>query len=98
MRNRITSRESEAAEILKAVDVLERSVNCATDESSLKSEADGVAKEEKTVVNESRPAGPATLKDNGDQDAKSNDNWPVSEAEKTKVASRLVALAKQLLD
>ena len=40
MRNRITSRESEAAEILKAVDVLERSVQCATDESSLKSEAD----------------------------------------------------------
>ena len=95
-RVRIASKEMDAAEILKAVEVLEKVVQAA-DDKSLVSEADGEAKEEKQVVNESVPAGKADLKDNGDQDDKANKNWPTSEAEKTKVAKRLVTLARQLM-
>ena len=95
-RVRIASKEMDAAEILKAVEVLEKVVQAA-DDKSLVSEADGEAKEEKKVVNESVPAGKADLKDNGDQDAKANKNWPTSEAEKTKVAKKLVTLARQLM-
>lgn len=96
MRERITSRDAEAADILKAVEVLEKSSGIqATDDASLKSQADDVAKEEKKTVNESVPAGKAEIKDNGDQNAKSNANWPV--ADKQKVASSLIKLAKQLL-
>ena len=97
-RERITSREADAGamDILGAVTVLERSIQAA-DEVDLVKWADEVAKAEKTTVNQSRPAGPAVLKDNGDQNAKANANWPVSEADKYKVASKLVTLAKELL-
>jgi hypothetical protein len=96
-RERITSRDAEAADILKAVEVLEKSAGIqATDDASLKSEADKAATADKTTVNESVPAGKAELKDNGDQNAKANANWPV--ADKQKVAASLIALAKQLLD
>jgi hypothetical protein len=94
----MTSRDAEAAQILKAVASLEKSAGMtATDDASLKSQADSAAKDEKKVVNESVPAGKANLKDNGDQNAKANDNWPTSEADKKKVASKLIALAKELL-
>lgn len=90
------SRKAEAAEIMTAVETLERAL-LAVDESTLEKQTDSQAKEDKTVVNESVPAGKAELKDQGDQNAKSNDNWPVSEADKMKVAKRLVTLAKELL-
>jgi hypothetical protein len=96
-RDRMTSRDKTAAdEILVAVESLEKSV-LAVDEKDLPGLADAAAKSEKTVVNESRPAGAADLKDNGDQNAKANKNWPVSEADKVKVAKRLVTLARELL-
>jgi len=67
----------------------------AADDKGLESEADAIAKKDMAEVNKSRPAGPADLKDQGDQNAKANDNWPV--ADKTKVASMLVRLAKEIL-
>lgn len=98
MRERMTSRDAEAADILKAVASLEKRVMASADgDAALKSQADSAAKEEKKVVNESVPAGKANLKDNGDQNAKANKNWPTSEADKKKIASKLVALAKELL-
>ena len=96
-RERITSRDAEVAGILEAVASLEKSM-LATDDASLKSQADSQAKEDAKTVNESRPAGKADIKDQGDQNAKANKNWPVSDADKMKVASKLVALAKELLE
>ena len=93
-RERITSREAEG--IFAAVAVLEKSITAA-EGVDLASYAAQLAKEEKTVVNKSRPAGPAVLKDNGDQNAKANKNWPVSEADKVKVARKLVTLAQELM-
>lgn len=95
-RSRITSREAEASEILRAVESLER-FSAVVDDSGLASEANSAAKEDMKTVNESRPAGAADLKDQGDQNAKANKNWPVSEADKVKVARKLVTLAKELL-
>lgn len=95
-RSRITSREAEASEILRAVESLER-FSAVVDDSGLASEANSTAKEDMKTVNESRPAGAADLKDQGDQNAKANKNWPVSEADKVKVARKLVTLAKELL-
>ena len=95
-RERITSREFDASDILKAVDSLESTIR-AVDETDLVGEADADAKEDAKTVNESRPAGPANLKDQGNQNAKANANWPVSEADKVKVAKKLVTLAKELL-
>lgn len=94
MRNRITSRDAEAAEVLSAVAALEKSLKA--DDATLKQEADGITKEDIKDVTESVPAGNVDIKEVVDQNAKANDNWPVSDKEK--VASRLVALAKSLLD
>lgn len=95
-RDRITSREADAAEILKAVEGLEKSVQ-AVDDAGLVSEANAASKTDMQKVNESVPAGKADLKDQGDQNAKANKNWPVSEADKVKVARKLVSLAQELL-
>lgn len=95
-RNRITSRENEASQIINAVNILEKSIK-AVDENDLDNESDDIAKDDQEKVNESVPAGKADLKDEGDQNEKANDNWPVSEADKVKVASRLVSLARELL-
>ena len=96
-RDRMTSRDDTVvAGVLAAVEGLEKSVR-AIDDAGLVSEADKAAKEDKTTVNESRPAGAADLKDQGDQNAKANKNWPVSEADKVKVAKKLVTLARELL-
>jgi hypothetical protein len=96
-RERMTARmAAEAEDVIKAVEILEKSVK-ASDEFSLESQAQGQAKEDMKTVNESVPAGTAKLKDQGDQNAKSNKNWPVSEADKLKVAAKLIALAKDLM-
>lgn len=96
-RDRITSREAEVAGILQAVESLEKAAKVAVDDAGLVSEADAAAKKDMKTVNESRPAGAADLKDQGDQNAKANKNWPVSEADKVKVARKLVTLAKELI-
>ena len=96
-RDRMTSRDMTAeTELVAAVEVLERSMK-AIDDAGLVSEADAAAKTDMKTVNQSRPAGAADLKDQGDQNAKANKNWPVSEADKVKVAKKLVTLARELL-
>ena len=94
MRERMTRRSMSAA-INKSVTALE--VIIANDDGKLKSEADVAATEEKAIVKESVPAGTLVLKDQGDQNDKSGDNWPVSEEDKIKVAKKLVNLASELI-
>lgn len=97
-RERLTGQAIKAADALEAqVAALEQSV-VAVDDAQLPADAAAAAKEEKTVVSESVPAGKPELKDNGDQNAKANKNWPVSEADKQKVAAKLILLAKELLE
>ena len=93
-RERITSREANG--ILGAVAVLEKAI-MASEDVDLAKLTNELSKAEKVTVNKSRPAGPAVLKDNGDQNAKANNNWPVSEADKVKVARKLVTLAQELM-
>lgn len=95
-RNRMTARaEQEVEHIEAAVGVLEKALK-ASDDKALESEAAATAKKDMAAVNDSVPAGAADLKDQGDQNAKANDNWPV--ASKTKVAAQLVKLAQSILD
>jgi len=85
-------READALE--GALVVLERSLT-AFDDKALEQAADAAAKAEKSAVVDNLPG--VTLKDDGDQNAKANANWPLTDAEKTKVAKRLVRLAKALV-
>lgn len=94
-RIRMTS-ENRAGNVKEAFDAFEKAVTAAGD-AELESWADELAKEEKEVVSESVPAGPVELKDEGDQNAKANADWPLTAAERQKAARRLVKLAKQLL-
>ena len=96
-RERITSKDVKADELEAAIAVLERSFT-AVDDAELVKKTNETAKEEKKTVNESRPAGAAELKDVGDQNAKANANWKLTDAERTKVARRLVKLANALLE
>ena len=96
-RERMTVKTANAGPIEAAIEALEKAM-VAVDESEIVQHADEIAKEEKKIVNESRSAGPAELKDVGDQNAKANANWTLSDAEKTKVAGQLVLLAKSLLE
>jgi len=92
-RERMTER---AGGLDAAVAALEKAV-LAVDDAGLESAADVAAKAEKETVSESVPAGPVELKDVGDQNAKANANWPLTAAEKQRVAAKLVGLAKELL-
>jgi hypothetical protein len=96
-RERMTGKAVQADELEAALAVLEKSFT-AVDEKEVVQHADEIAKDEKKTVNESRPAGPAELKDAGDQNAKANANWKLTDAERNKVAARLVRLAKRLLE
>ena len=93
-RERMTSRTRESAEILAEIQAIEKQL-IAADDAELTKEADEIAKKEKEIVQKSAPT--AELKDNGDQNAKANKNWPLTEAEREKVASALVKLANELL-
>jgi len=86
----------EASDILKAVSVLEQTSGIkASDDASLKFQTDKQEKQDDKTVTESVPAGKPEIKEVEDQNAKANKNWTVED--KTKVASSLIALAKQLL-
>ena len=93
----MTARDMQADALESALVALEKSLTAA-DDKELTSLADKLSKEEKKTVNESAPAGKAQLKDVGDQNAKANANWKLSDAERTKVARRLVKLANALLE
>ena len=102
-RERITSKDMQADDLEAALATLEKSMTAtdkvtAADDKEITSLADKLSKEEKKVVNESAPAGKAELKDVGDQNAKANANWKLTESERTKVARRLVKLATVLLE
>jgi len=94
-RDRLTGHGREAAEVLAEIQSLERKME-AVDDAGLTSEADDIAKKEKEVVSQ-RDVG-VELKDNGDQNAKANANWPITEEDRMAVASSLVKFAKMLLN
>lgn len=94
MRERLTGSTHEAADILAEIENLEKKIK-ACDDAGLAAKADEIAKEEKQAVGNPQKT---ELKDNGDQNAKANDNWPLSDAEKVKVALRIVKLANALLE
>jgi hypothetical protein len=93
-RERITSRTAKSQEVLGALAALKKALTAA-DDAELTQWADELAKQEKEVVQKNTPD--AELKDVGDQNAKANANWPLSEQEKIMVASKLVKLAKELV-
>lgn len=65
-------------------------------DAELKAKADAITKEEHKQVTESLTTG-YTPKDEGDQNAKANANWPLTEAEREHVASQLIKLAETLV-
>lgn len=95
MRDRMTSRTRESADILAKIQELERHLNAA-DDAEIVQKADEIAKKEKEIVQKSVPG--AELKDVGDQNAKANKNWPMTAQEREQIASSLIKLANTLLD
>jgi hypothetical protein len=65
-------------------------------DAGLASDADAITKDEHQQVTQSLTTG-WTPKDNGDQNAKANANWPLTPAERETVASKLVSLAEALV-
>jgi hypothetical protein len=65
-------------------------------DAGLASKADAITKDEHQQVTQSLTTG-WTPKDEGDQNAKANANWPLTPAERETVASKLVKLAEALL-
>jgi len=96
MRRRLTrqNRSIEATDLLAHIDELEKSIE-ADDDAKIDGWADDLAKEEQGIAEESTGE---KVKDEGDQNAKAEKNWPVSAAEKKIVARRLVRLANKILD
>ena len=94
-RDRMTGGNREAADVLAKIQALEKQINAAADDAGITQEAEAIAKEEKEVVKKNVPG--VVLKDEGDQNAKANKNWPLTAQEKEVVASALVNIAKALL-
>ena len=88
--------ESEAGAIETADDSAIGAPGGTDADAALAAQADAIAKEEKATVSQSATTG-VELKDNGDQNAKANANWPLTDAEREKVASTLIKLADALL-
>lgn len=65
-------------------------------DADLASKADAISKADMAAVNQSTSTD-VSLKDDGDQNAKSNANWPLTPAERETVASKLVSLAEALM-
>lgn len=65
-------------------------------DADLAAQADAIAKADMAAVNQSATTG-VTLKDEGDQNAKANANWPLTDAEREHVASSLIKLAESML-
>lgn len=95
MRERMTSKVRESADVLARIQALEQQI-LAADDASITQEAEGIAKKEKEIVQTS--AAGAELKDYGDQNARANKNWPLTAQEREQVATTLVKLAKTLLN
>ena len=65
-------------------------------DADLAAKADAITKDEHAAVTQSLTTG-WTPKDEGDQNAKANANWPLTDAEREHVASQLVSLAEALV-
>lgn len=92
MRQRITKRRDrkEAKSVLAEIKELEAQM--AGDE-DLALDTDAIEKEDLAVVQETTPV---TVEVGKDQNDKTMNNWPVADQEK--IASRLIKMAKDLLD
>lgn len=109
MSKEVKSSEDRKAAILKAIDLLRIAVEGDEVKEEVKEEvkkeaattpeaqADSVAKEEKEVVKQSLTTD-VEVKDQGDQNAKANANWKLTDAEREKVASQLLDIAHSLID
>lgn len=94
-RNRMTDRSLESSDVLKEIEAVEKSI-MAADDADLDARTDELSKKEKEIVT-TRDVG-VELKDYGDQNARANANWPLTEEEKMTVANKLVKMAKMLLN
>ena len=94
-RERLTrkARSHQGVEILAEIEELERHLNAA-DDAQIEGWADDIADEERDIVKDSTGE---EVKDEGDQNAKAEKNWPVSASEKQRIAGRLVSLVKALI-
>ena len=85
----------------KEADAIEKedaaTIGKADADADLAAQADAISKADMDAVNQSTSTD-VTLKDQGDQNAKANANWPLTEAEREKVAAQLVTLAEALVN
>jgi hypothetical protein len=79
--------------VLAQIDALERQIQ-ATDDAEIEGWTDELSKEEKTIV---QPSSDEKLKDEGDQNGKAQDNWPLTSSEKERIARTLLKCASMLL-
>ena len=94
-RKRLSSRDV----ILADIETLERRIDAADDASLEKWETE-LSNEERSVTQQSTNTG-ETVSDQGDQNDKSQDNWPtkagdMSDEERIAIATRLIRMAKSL--
>jgi hypothetical protein len=85
----------------KEADAIEKkdtaTIGKADADADLAAKADAISKADMAAVNQSTSTD-VTLKDQGDQNAKANANWPLTEAEREHVASQLIKLAESLIN
>jgi hypothetical protein len=84
-------RKPTAKSVLAEIEELERQIE-ADQDAELEADAEAIADEDKDIAEESTGY---SVDDQGDQNEKSMDNWPVDDREA--VAARLVRMAKALM-
>lgn len=89
-----TSRSRTSDTLLGEIERMERFISAA-DDAKIEDWADDLADEERKVVTESQGG---DVKDEGDQNAKAEKNWPISASEKQRIAKKLVGLARTLIN
>ena len=97
----MTRRSSEDS-LLAEIESVERLISAQEDwspeDKALEKETDEIAKEDLKIVTEGNPETKKEIADEGDQNEKAMDNWPLTAQDKARIASKLVAIAKKLLD
>ncbi len=92
------TRRASTGAILAEIEGLEKILSAQEVEDAqdreLEQEADSIADEERAIAEESTDV---PVKDEGDQNEKSMDNWPLTSAERERIARRLVVMAKVLM-
>jgi hypothetical protein len=97
-RNRMTRRSSVDG-LLSEIEGLERLFSAqeqveSPEDKALQQDADAITREDNRIVEEGMDV---KVQDEGNQNEKAMDNWPLTAEEKKNIAGRLVAIAKQLL-